>query len=184
MIYIPRKLWEKKKKFSGWGRGKILVAGQGNSQTQGIFRAGQGSLENFQGRGGLGQLFFLGHGRAVHPCKVYSTRNCSIGLRVLCVPDDDPVNGFEPEYLSLPPSPLLRSLPLTLQPPSTTPTHPVNTICAFEKSNEFATFTGMIPVDNRYQSMRVHTLLSFSQTFNSFTQESFSGHSLFHVLQI
>ena len=24
---------------------------------------------------------------------------------VLCVPDDDPVNGFEPEYLSLPPGP-------------------------------------------------------------------------------
>ena len=59
---------------------------------------------------------------------------------VLCVPDDDPVNGFEPEYLSLPSGPLLRSLPLTLEPPSTTPTHPVVTICAFE-SNEFATFT-------------------------------------------
>ena len=62
--------------------------------------AGLGSLENFRGRGGPGQLFFLGRRRGVHPCKVYSTCNCATRMCVLCVPNDDPVNGFEPEYLS------------------------------------------------------------------------------------
>ena len=73
--------------------------------------------------------------------------------------------GLSRNICHSPPAPPLRSLPLTLQPPSTTPTHPVVTICAFE-SNEFATFTfnmiqkreKMIQKDTfRSQSEHAHT---------------------------
>ena len=57
-----------KKSWGGAGQGravsKILRAGQGNSQTQGIFGAGRGSLDNFQGRG---SHFSRGRGGACIP---------------------------------------------------------------------------------------------------------------------
>ena len=47
----------------GGAGSKLLGTGRGNSQTQGIFGAGRGNLENFQGWGGPGQPFFPAPGR-------------------------------------------------------------------------------------------------------------------------
>ena len=59
------------KKNSGWGRAGMGVKSTGRgSLIQGIFGAGQGSFENFRGRGGPGQPFPPGPGRGVHPCQI------------------------------------------------------------------------------------------------------------------
>ena len=79
--------------------------------------------------------------------------------------------GLSRNICHSPPAPLLRFLPLTLQPPSTTPTHPVVTICAFE-SNEFATFTWF----------RRRIILEFGMIENFYTFISQSEHAHTHIL--